>query len=119
MAQAEENHHEITQLLREWSEGDREALEQLLPLVYEELHSQAARYRRRERPDHTLQTTALINEAYLKLIDQRVQWQSRGHFFAIASVVMRRSLVNYAKADQRQKRGGSAATISLDEAVAA
>jgi RNA polymerase sigma factor (TIGR02999 family) len=119
MTQPANSPREITHLLRQWSDGDTAALEQLLPLVYEELHRQAARYRRRERPDHTLQTTALINEAYLKLIDQRVQWQSRNHFFAIASLAMRRILVNYAKADQRKKRGGSAATVSLDEAVAA
>ena len=119
MTQPANSPQEITQLLRQWSDGNTAVLEQLLPLVYEELHRQAARYRRRERPDHTLQTTALINEAYLKLIDQRVQWQSRSHFFAIASLVMRRILVNYAKADQRKKRGGSAATVSLEEAVAA
>lgn len=114
------NSHEITQLLREWSEGDREALDELLPLVYDELHRQAARYRRRERSDHTLQTTALINEAYLKLIDQRdVQWQSRAHFFAIASLAMRRILVNYAKTRNREKRGGADVKVPLEEAMLA
>lgn len=108
---------DITQLLREWSEGDQRALDQLLPMVYEELHQQAARFRRRERPNHTLQTTAIIHEAYLKLIDQRnVKWQSREHFFAIASLAMRRVLVNYAKASRREKRGGSAAKLQLEEA---
>jgi len=116
MTQPEKNSHEITQLLREWSEGDREALDELLPMVYDELHRQAARYRRHERPDHTLQTTALIHEAYLKLIDQRdVKWQSRAHFFAIASLAMRRVLVNYAKARHREKRGGADEKVPLEE----
>ena len=116
MAEPEKNPQGITQLLREWSEGDRTALDQLLPLVYDELHRQASRYRRRERPDHTLQTTALIHEAYLKLIDQRkVQWQSRSHFFAIASMAMRRVLVNYAKTRNREKRGGGELKLTLDE----
>jgi RNA polymerase sigma factor (TIGR02999 family) len=108
---------DITRLLREWSDGDRDALDQLLPLVYDELHRQASRYRRRERPDHTLQTTAIIHEAYLKLIDQRnVRWQSRTHFFAIASMAMRRVLVNYAKSRQREKRGGADWKVPLDDA---
>ena len=110
-------HHDITRLLQEWSDGDRGALDQLLPLVYDELHRQASRYRRRERGDHTLQTTAIIHEAYLKLIDQReVKWQSRAHFFAIASMAMRRVLVNYAKTQRRAKRGGSQLKVPLDEA---
>ena len=84
---------QITILLREWSDGKREALDELLPLVYTELHRQAKRYLRRERPNHTLQTTALIHEAYLKLIDQKdVRWESRTHFFAIAAQLMRRIL---------------------------
>jgi RNA polymerase sigma factor (TIGR02999 family) len=108
---------DITRLLRDWSSGDREALDQLLPLVYAELHRQASLFRRRERRDHTLQTTAIIHEAYLKLVDQReVQWQSRTHFFAIASMVMRRVLVNYAKSRHREKRGGSALKVPLEEA---
>jgi RNA polymerase sigma factor (TIGR02999 family) len=120
MTQPAKSSHEITELLREWSEGDREALDELLPLVYDELHRQAARYRRRERPDHTLQTTALIHEAYLKLIDQRdVKWQSRAHFFAIASLAMRRVLVNYAKARHREKRGGDDVKVALEEGVLA
>ncbi len=86
---------EITQMLREWSDGNREAWDNLLPLVYDELHRQASRFLRKERPGHTLQTTALINEAYLKLIDRRdVNWQSRTHFFAVAAQAMRRILVD-------------------------
>ena len=105
-------------MLREWGGGKREALEQLLPLVYDELHRQATRYLRRERPDHTLQTTSLINEAYLKLIDQRnVQWQSRAHFFAIAAQAMRRILVDYARTKHREKRGGAFVNLPLEEAA--
>lgn len=108
----------ITQMLHKWSNGNREALEELLPLVYDELHRQAARYLRRERKDHTLQTTALINEAYLKLIDQKnVQWESRTHFFAIAAQAMRRILVDYARTRHREKRGGTAENLPIDEAL--
>jgi RNA polymerase sigma factor (TIGR02999 family) len=108
----------ITEILRQWSSGDREALDELMPLVYEELHRQAAQYLRRERVDHTLQTTALINEAYLKLIDQRdVNWESRTHFFAIAAQAMRRILVDYAKTRNREKRGGAAENLPLEEAL--
>ena len=109
---------DITEILRDWSDGKREALDELLPLVYDELHRQAARLLRRERQDHTLQTTALINEAYLKLIDQRnVQWQNRAHFFAIAAQAMRRILVDYARTKHREKRGGDANKVSLEEAT--
>jgi RNA polymerase sigma-70 factor (ECF subfamily) len=109
---------EITQMLRECSEGKQSAWDNLLPLVYDELHRQAARYLRKERPDHTLQTTALINEAYLKLIDQRnVNWESRTHFFAIAAQAMRRILVDYARGTNRKKRGGNDIKLPLDEAV--
>jgi RNA polymerase sigma-70 factor (ECF subfamily) len=115
--QPETSPEAITQMLRNWSEGDRESLDQLLPLVYDELHRQAARYLRRERPGHTLQTTALINEAYMKLIDQRdVQWQSRTHFYAIAAQMMRRIMVDYARTKHREKRGGSDLKIPLDDA---
>jgi RNA polymerase sigma factor (TIGR02999 family) len=108
----------ITKLLREWSDGNREALDNLLPLVYDELHRQAARYLRRERPDHTLQTTALIHEAYLKLIDQReTNWESRTHFFAIAAQAMRRILVDYARKKNRGKRGGTGSDLSLEKAA--
>jgi RNA polymerase sigma-70 factor (ECF subfamily) len=107
-------------MLHECSEGRAAAWNDLLPLVYDELHRQAARYMRRERPDHTLQTTALIHEAYLKLIDQRnVSWESRTHFYAIAAQAMRRILVDYAKTAQRKKRGGNDIKITLDEAVLA
>ena len=109
---------DITLLLREWSDGNGEVLDALVPLVYEELRRQAARYLRRERPDHTLQTTALIHEAYLKLIDQRdVEWESRTHFYAIAAQAMRRILVDYAKTRHREKRGGDDIKLPLEEAM--
>ena len=104
-----ENSQQITQLLNQWSEGDAEVLDDLMPLVYKELRRQASGYLRRERSDHTLQPTALINEAYLKLIDQRdVRWQNRAHFFAIAAQAMRRILVDYACASsgKTRRRGG-------------
>ncbi len=108
---------DITELLREWSEGKDEVLEQLMPLVYAELRRQAARHLRRERRDHTLQTTGLIHEAYLKLVGQRhVQWDSRSHFFAIASQAMRRVLVDYARARHRAKRGGDDVRLSISAA---
>ena len=118
MNQPERKASEITQMLRKWSDGDAQALDNLLPLVYEELRRQAARYLRRERRDHTLQTTALIHEAYLKLIDQRdVEWESRTHFYAIAAQAMRRILVDYARTKHRDKRGGDDIKISLSEAM--
>lgn len=118
MNQTEDNSRDITQILREWSDGKREALDQLLPLVYNQLRRQAANYLRRERPDHTLQTTALIHEAYIKLIDQKsVQWKNRAHFFAIAAQAMRRILVDYARTKHRNKRGGDAAKMSLEDAT--
>ena len=105
-------------MLQAWGGGDREALDRLLPLVYDELHRQAARYMRRERPNHTLQTSALVNEAYLQLVDQReANWQNRAHFFAIAAQAMRRILVNYAKARHRHKRGGARENLPLEEAA--
>lgn len=111
--------HNITHLLKEWSDGDRQALDKLTPLVYEELRHQAARYLRRERPGHTLQTTALIHEAYLRLIDAKdVHWQSRAHFFAIAANLMRRILVEHARRRDADKRGGSQVRVQLDEALA-
>ena len=114
----EENSQQITQLLEQWSNGDAEVLDALMPLVYVELRRQAAGYLRRERSNHTLQPTALINEAYLKLIDQRsVKWQNRAHFFAIAAQAMRRILVDYARERKREKRGGAAENLPLDEAL--
>jgi RNA polymerase sigma-70 factor, ECF subfamily len=107
---------EITELLIDWNNGDQSALEKLLPLVEKELHRLAHSYMRRESPNHMLQTTALVNEAYLKLIDQRkTRWQSRAHFFGIAAQMMRRILLNYARDQRRQKRGGGAAQVSLSE----
>ena len=112
---SQQNSKNITETLREWSSGKQEALDSLLPLVYDELHRQAARFLRRERIGHTLQTTALINEAYLKLIDQQsVNWQNRAHFFGIAAQAMRRILVDYAKSRHREKRGGANENLPLE-----
>jgi len=114
----EENSQQITQLLKQWSDGDAEILDDLMPLVYVALRRQAAGYLRRERSNHTLQPTALINEAYLKLIDQRdMKWQNRAHFFAIAAQAMRRILVDYARERHREKRGGVAENLPIDEAL--
>lgn len=112
-----QNVPDITQLLQEWSNGKAEVLEKLMPLVYDELRHQAAHFLQKERTNHTLQTTALIHEAYLKLIGQReVEWQNRHHFFAIASTLMRRILVDHAKERHREKRGGRAENLAIDEA---
>jgi RNA polymerase sigma-70 factor (ECF subfamily) len=109
---------EMTELLAAWSDGDRDALERLLPLVERELHRLAHQYMSRERPDHTLQTGALVNEAYLKLVDQtRVRWQNRAHFFAIAAQTMRRILIDHARRRRYDKRGGGARSLPLDEAA--
>jgi RNA polymerase sigma factor (TIGR02999 family) len=111
-----ESSSDITSLLVDWSNGDQSALDKLLPLVEKELHRLAHSYMRRENPDHTLQTTALVNEAYLKLIDQKkTRWQNRAHFFGIAARIMRRILMNYARDQQRLKRGGGAIQVSLSE----
>jgi RNA polymerase sigma factor (TIGR02999 family) len=108
--------HEITHLLAEWSSGNQTALEKLYPLVYDELRRMAHRYMSRERKGHTLQTTALINEAYLRLVEQRdVHWANRAHFFGIAAQIMRRILIDHARQYQYLKRGGGAHRISLDE----
>jgi len=109
---------EITQLLVAWSDGDRAALDQLTPLVYEELRRLAHRYMSQERPGHTLQTSALVNEAYLRLIDQKnVHWQNRAQFFGIAAQMMRRILVDHARQRRYAKRGGDARQVPLDEAM--
>ena len=109
---------EITNLLARWSDGDRAALDKLFPLVFGELRRLAHRYMRREKPGHMLQTTALVNEAYLRLVDQRnVRWQNRAHFFAIASQMMRRILVDHARSRRYDKRGGGVLKISLEEAA--
>ena len=118
MEQSLKKSPEITRMLQEWSGGNHDALDALLPLVYAELHRQASRYLRRERAGHTLQTTALIHEAYLKLIDQRtVNWQNRAHFFGIAAQAMRRILVDYARGRHRAKRGGIGEDLPLEEAA--
>jgi len=110
--------HEVTQLLVAWSDGDQAALEKLMPLVYQELRRLARRYLGRENPGHTLQPTALVNEAYLRLIDQnRVRWQNRAHFFGVSAQLMRRILVDMARARQQRKRGGAARRVELDEAL--
>ena len=109
--------HDITEFLHSWREGDEAALEKLTPLVYRELHRLAAHYMRREKVEHTLQATALVNEAYVRLIDwKNVQWQNRGHFFGVAAQVMRRILVDYARSRCYDKRGGGARPMTLDEA---
>jgi RNA polymerase sigma factor (TIGR02999 family) len=108
---------DITRLLQEWQDGNRDALERLMPLVYDELHLLASRYLARENGSHTLQPTALVNEAYLKLIGQRaVDWQNRSHFFGIAAQLMRRILVDHARRVGRSKRGGDMPKVSLDDA---
>src|SRR5262245_57516148 len=107
---------DVTTLLCAWRDGDREALDRLIPLVYDELHRLANRSLRRERSDHTLQPTALVHEAYLRLIDQtRVDWKNRAHFFGVAAQLMRRILVDYARTRYAGKRGGSARRLSLEE----
>src|SRR5215471_173482 len=109
---------QVTQLLQRWSDGDREALEQLTPLVYGELRLMARRYMRRQPTDHTLQTTALIHEAYLRLVGQEEKrWENRAHFFGVAAQAMRHILVDYARAQNMAKRGGGAQQVSLDEAL--
>ena len=108
--------HSITHLLKEWSDGDEAALDRLTPLVYQELRQQAARYLRRERRGHSLQTTALINEAYIRLIDARdVRWESRAHFFGIAANLMRRILVDHARRRDAEKRGGPQIRLTLSD----
>jgi RNA polymerase sigma factor (TIGR02999 family) len=108
---------DATDLLLAWSSGDTSALEKLMPLVYQELRGLALRYMRQERADHTLQATALVNEAYLRLVDvNRIQWQNRSHFLAVAAQTMRRILVEFARHRHRQKRGGDAVHVTLDHA---
>jgi RNA polymerase sigma-70 factor (ECF subfamily) len=110
--------HEVTQLLVEWSNGDKSALDKLMPLIYEELKRLAHHYMSRERPGHTLQTTAVVNEAYMRLINRKsIHWQNRAHFFAIAAQSMRSILVDHARSHAYAKRGGGAHKITLDEAM--
>jgi RNA polymerase sigma-70 factor (ECF subfamily) len=110
--------HDMTRLLKAWSGGDRQALDDLLPVVYSEVRKLARSYLRRERSDHTLQATALVNEAYIRLIDQRdVKWQNRAHFFGIAAQIMRRILVDHARMQKAGKRGSGANPVVLDDAL--
>jgi RNA polymerase sigma factor (TIGR02999 family) len=111
------DHPSITQLLRQWGSGDKEALNHLMPVVYDQLHQLAARSLRREHPNHSLAATALVNEAYLRLVDADVAWQDRVHFFAVSARLLRRILVDYARAGHRQKRGGNAEMVPLEEAI--
>jgi RNA polymerase sigma-70 factor, ECF subfamily len=109
--------HEVTQLLKAWTTGDEQALEKLTPLVYQQLHRAAQRYMAGERSGHVLQTTALVNEVYLRLVDcDQINWQDRAHFFAVSAQLMRRILVDFARSRGYQKRGGGAPHTSLDEA---
>jgi RNA polymerase sigma-70 factor, ECF subfamily len=113
-----EDSADVTLLLAEVRQGNQDALDRLLPLVYAELHRIADRYMRRERGDHTLQATALVNEAYMRLVDQREKnWQNRAHFFGIAAQLMRRILIDYARSHGYAKRGGGARKMALDEAM--
>ena len=110
--------NEITERLIAWGAGDRAALDQILPIVYQELRRMAGNYLRQENPGHTLQPTALVHEAWLRLIDQaRVDWRNRAQFFGVAAQMMRRILVDHAKAKHREKRGGEAVKLSLDETI--
>jgi RNA polymerase sigma factor (TIGR02999 family) len=112
--------NDVTKLLIAWGNGDQAARDQLMPLVYAELHRLAHRHIRKERPGHTLQTSALVNEAFVRLVDQRdVQWQSRAHFFGIAAQMMRRILVDYARKRRFAKRGGNQLQVSLNEELVA
>jgi RNA polymerase sigma factor (TIGR02999 family) len=110
---------DVTRLLSDWSNGDQAALDQLLPLVYSELRRLASAYLRRERSNHTLQSTALVHEAFMRMVHQQdVQWKNRAHFFAIASQMIRRILVDYARSQHAEKRGSGAVKLALDEAMA-
>jgi RNA polymerase sigma factor (TIGR02999 family) len=107
----------VTQLLHEWSGGNKQALDELMPVVYDQLRKVAANCLRSERPDHTLPATALVNEAYMRLVGSNVAWQDRVHFYALSARILRRILVDHAKSNNRQKRGGKFEKIPLDEAV--
>ena len=110
---------QITQLLQSWSHGDEAAIDKLMPLVYDELHRMARRYMSNEKPDHTLQAIALVNEAYLRLVDASgANWQNRSHFFAVSAQVMRRILVDWARSRHAAKRGNDVPALELDEALA-
>lgn len=116
---SDQDHSQVTLLLKKWSGGDKQALEALMPMVYGELKRLAASYLRRERPDHTLQSAALVNEAFLRLIGQsQVRWQNKAHFFGIAAQMMRRILVDHARGHKAAKRGAGQELLELNEAVA-
>ena len=117
MAETPTERQLVTRLLREWGGGKKEALDELMPVVYQQLHKLASICLRSERPDHTLRATALVHEAYLRLVEAEVTWQDRVHFFAVSATLLRRILVDYAKAAKRQKRGAGAETVVLDEAI--
>ncbi len=110
-------HQPVTRLLQQWSEGNRDSIDQLMPLLYDQLHRLASSWLRSERKDHTLRATALVHEAYLRLVDSDIAWENRVHFYTVAARVLRHILVDYAKASRRQKRGGDAVKIPLDEAI--
>ncbi len=115
---SEAKQHDVTRLLKAWSGGNQQALDELMPTLYTEMRKLARSYLRRERSDHTLQATALVNEAYMRLVDQRaVQWQNRAHFFGIAAQIMRRILVDHARMQKAEKRGSGESPIVLDEAL--
>ena len=120
MVEATPQADRVSEMLKAWSAGDREIAEEFMPLVYDELRRQARRFLRKERPNHTLASTALVHEAYIRLVDQHdVTWQNRAHFFGIASEMMRRILVNHAVHAKRQKRGGEVYWITLNDGIPA
>ena len=120
MVEATPQPDRVSEMLKAWSAGDREIAEEFMPLVYDELRRQARQFLRKERPNHTLASTALVHEAYIRLVDQHdVTWQNRAHFFGIASEMMRRILVNYAVHAKRQKRGGELQRVTLDAGIPA
>jgi RNA polymerase sigma factor (TIGR02999 family) len=111
------DHQVVTQLLQQWSNGDKQALDQLMPFVYDQLRKLASNCLRSERPDHTLRATALVHEAYVRLVGSDVNWQDRVHFFAVSARLLRRILVDHAKSCKRHKRGGEFHMLPLDEAL--
>ena len=115
--EASPDHQQVTRLLQQWSGGSKEALDQLMPVVYDQLRRLAASYLRSENRDHTLRATALVNEAYVRLVGANVNWQDRVHFFAVSARILRRILVDHAKSNNRQKRGGEFEQIPIDEAI--
>jgi RNA polymerase sigma factor (TIGR02999 family) len=115
--EASPDHQQVTRLLQQWSGGDKQALDELMPVVYDQLRRLAASYLRSENRDHTLRATALVNEAYVRLVGANVNWQDRVHFFAVSARILRRILVDHAKSNNRQKRGGEFEKIPIDEAI--